>query len=71
MSLQTNRAAREAEARRALRDRFMPERVKLKLRLIEIETEVKAATSWGAHLGALEEERRYVQARYDEVTAAS
>lgn len=57
-----------ARARRALRERFMPEKLRLELRLIEIETHQKAATSWGSVMGALEEERRYVQARYNQLT---
>jgi hypothetical protein len=54
--------AERALARKALRERFMPKRQRLMLRLIEIDTELKARSSWGAAVSALYEERGYVAA---------
>lgn len=50
-----------ARARQALRERFMPRLYQVKLRLLEVETEIAAATSWGAGLGALDEERKNLE----------
>lgn len=37
------------------------ERAELERRLAEIETQIAAATSWGAHLTVLDEERRGIR----------
>jgi|GEM_PF-6335023 len=57
----------EAQARKALRDRFMPEILRVQQRMIEIETEMKAATFWGAAISVLHEEYENVQRRYHQL----
>ncbi len=57
-------------AHKALSDRFEPEIDKVKRRLIQIDTEIaeiEVCKCWGASLTALNEERKFVALRLDQL----